>query len=338
MPPRTDTDFRPFHAPFPARDISTLLARHNRLWGERWQCWCQCVQPPWWARGLVISPELRGRYESTLPVDEYLASVTRLAEGFLPDASWVPAVLQSAAGCGCLPGSPPYASIADYWAALPDGLAGKLCLTADELLPLFCALADPPRYGTTTGRYPEQLANLDEIFRQWPAHTPLRLLDIGCGVGLNTLEIATHATAFAPQAALAVTGISAERLEVWMASARRLPHDPQREKALRNFPCDLPVAFAHGRAEDFALPCRFDIAICNGLAGGRFLHQPAQIAAFLDRCAKTITQDGRLFLANRFHDGHRDQLDELATVAKDRGWSCAGAPRNLCLQPPATAR
>ncbi len=34
----------------------------------------------------------------------------------------------------------------------------------------------------------------------------------------------------------------------------------------------------------------------------------------------------------------RDQLDNLAAIAKDRGWSCAGAPRNLRLQPPAATR
>jgi SAM-dependent methyltransferase len=221
---------------------------------------------------------------------------------------------------------------------LPDGLAGKLCLTADELLSLFCALADPPRYGTNARRYPDQLAELDELFRLWPTHRPLRILDIGCGVGLNTLEIATHANALAPQAPLAVTGISTERLEVWMANTRQLPHDPQREKTLRNTPHDLPVAFAYGRAEDFSLPGSVDIAICNGLAGGRFLHQRAQITAFLDRCAKALTHNGRLFLANRFHDGHRDQLDDLAAIAKIQGWSCTGKTRNLCLQPPPPGR
>lgn len=321
-------------APFPARDIGELLARHNRLWSERRQCWCASAQPPWWARGLVISPELRGRYESYLPVGEYLASIARLAEAFLPDASWLPSVLQNLSSNGGAPAALPYASIADYWAKLPDGLAGKLCLSADELLPLFCALADPPRYGTITGRYPEQLAELDALFRRWPAQMPLRILDIGCGVGLNTLEIATRAATLATQAGLVVTGLTAERLEVWMAGTRRLPHDPQREKALRAFPRELPIIFAHARAEDFALSDQFDIAICNGLAGGRFLHQHAQISAFLDRCAKALTHAGRLFLANRFHDGHHKQLDAFAVIARDKGWNCTGSPQNLCLQAP----
>lgn len=337
MSSKADSDHSVPYAPFPARDISALLTRHNRLWSERWQCWCASVLPPWWARGLVISPELRGRYESYLPIGEYLAGITRLAEGFFPDASWLPIVLQNIASHGDSPASLPYASIADYWATLPDGLAGKLCLTADDLLPLFCALADPPRYGTITGRYPEQLAELDALFRHWPADRPLRILDIGCGVGLNTLEIAAQAAAtLAAQTELAVTGLTAERLEVWMAGTRRLPHDSQREKALRAFSRGLPVTFAHGRAEDFALPGHFDIAICNGLAGGRFLHQHTQISAFLDRCAQALAPAGRLFLANRFHDGHLDQLDALTTIARDKGWTCAGTPHNLCLQTPIT--
>lgn len=289
--------------------LEALLARHNSVWEERVNNWRHYAAPPWWARDLIITPELRASYEMWLPVREFLHSLKSIGRAWLPHEE-------------CLP--PPfrhniYLSLPDLWAALPPSLEGKLCFSPQELLSFFCALADPPRFGTICGRYNDELAIIKSL-----ARPNMRVLDVACGVGLNTLEMA---------AALAgeTIGLTSEWLEVWMASHRRLPHDPLRERDMQSFPRDLNVRFQQGRAEHFAFEEPFNLIVCNGLVGGRFFHDDTQYAAFLDSCRSALAPGGSILLANHFHDGSKPDVERFMRYASQAGFEVKGDWRLILL-------
>ncbi len=285
---------------------------HPIDWTARWKTWCAYGGSPWWGKGLVISPELRGRYEMYLPVSEYVATLRRVAASFLPHASWMPRSLYEGNGRAVI-----WQSLPDLWASLPEDLGGRVCFPMAQCISLFCALADPPRFGTDTDRYPEQMETLRGLFRKWPRNRPLRLLDIGCGVGLNTLEILSLASAEGVQ--VHAMGLTAEPLEAWMAQTRQLPHDPRRQRRLQAFP-DFSVTFCCGDARNFQIPEPVDIMICNGLAGGRFLYGEEDLLRFLTCCRRQLAPHGCLLMANHFHDGFRPALDNLMQRATATGW------------------
>ena len=319
--------------PQPSDDTLARLAVHNRRWVARMAIWRRYAPPPWWGEGLVISPPLRASYEAYLPIAVFYADLRCLAGHFLPAPSWIPVLL-----CGCQYHTAPTFGLAappslpDFWAELPSPLAGRVTFAPEELLALCCALADPPRFGTDACRYPAQLSRLAGQFRQWASRPrPLRLLDIGCGVGLNTLEIAALG-AERLGSGLDILGVTSEPLEVWMAEHRRLPHDPRRELRLRQYPADLPVRFRANRFQDLAGEEAFDVIVCNGLAGGRFLHQRQDVALFLETCRRHVSPGGTVFLANHFHDGCRPACERLLAEAAGRGFLVNGAWQDASLQ------
>ena len=281
------------------------LERHNLSWGRRLSLWRDYVQAPWWGPGLIVSPELRGTYEKWLPLEEYLASLSNVARAFLPDAAWLPFPLRR----HC------HSSLPDFWADLPPGLAGRVLIGEDELLPLLCALASPPSFGTAEGRYPHQLHQLREL--AWPG---CRILDVGCGIGLNTLEIASGLKELGP----VVTGITSEWLEVWMASTRNIPHHAGRRV---RFP-DAEADFLYGDAEHFSQTA--DIIVANGLLGGPFLCAMPQFRNFLDCCKASGAK--LLFAANHFHQGRRAAVAVFIEMAKARGWKGNGCWNDLVLE------
>lgn len=282
--------------------LEALLTRHNLRWQERVDNWRLHAFPPWWARDLIITPELRASYEMWLPVQEFLHSIKGIGCAWLPGEECLPLPLRHDT----------YLSLPDLWAALPPSLEGRLCFSPQELLAFFCALADPPRFGTICGRYNDELAIIKSL-----ARPNMRILDIACGVGLNTLEIATASGA-------ETIGITSEWLEVWMATHRRLPHDPLREKDMRRFPSDLNVRFQQGRAEHFAFEQPYDLIICNGLVGGRFFHDDMQYAAFLDSCRNALAPSGNILLANHFHDGSKPYVERFMRYASQVGFAVKG--------------
>ena len=54
------------HGRFPeAGDLTRqMLERHNRRWSKAFGNWLRHVSPPFWGRGLILDPELRGKYET----------------------------------------------------------------------------------------------------------------------------------------------------------------------------------------------------------------------------------------------------------------------------------
>jgi len=296
------------------------LAAHNLEWGVRWRNWLVHAEAPWWTPGLVCPPSLKGRYECWLPVREFRRTLRAVGRAFLPDESWLPYPLTHSA----------WPSLPDFWAALPARFASRVQFQPEELAALFCALADPPRFGTDAGRYPRQRLLLECLLPDFAGH-PLRILDLGCGIGLNTLENAVLAQEHAPGAQLTVLGVTSEHLEAWMASQRILPHDSQRQTRLRRYPAALPVCFCQGNAVTFCSPAPFDLILCNGLVGGEYLCQDSDYRVFLQNCARQLAPRGAILLANRFHTGRRVHVERFVALAKQAGFTVSGSWQCLAL-------
>lgn len=308
------------------------LHRHNLEWQERWQIFVSHV--PWPGTGILPYGEFedwRWTVETYLPWREFRHSLQRLASAFLPFDEWLPYALHSRSvfltDLG-LPETPGF--LTEFWDWLPESLAGRVTFQPAELLPLFCALADPPRFGTDSGRYSGQMAVFAEHLKIYPHDSHLHLLDLGCGIGLGTYELAesVRQAGLIPQ----IQGVTKEPLEVWMAARRRVPHDQKRQL---NFPPrpDAAVNFSAGTAEKYRHPIPSDFIFCNGLVGGRFLCRESDYDALLDNCATNLRPQGEVFLANSFHDGCRQNCEVFRQVAIRKGWQTAGPWNNLILKP-----
>lgn len=293
------------------------LRLHNICWSRRHAVWCRCAGGGWWGRGSIVSPDMRGFYEKFLPFNEFKHSLISIGEQILESPDWVPNILRSN----------DILSLPDFWAMLPNSFAGRVTFEEDELFPLFCAIADPSRFGTADNRYPKQLQQIGDFIKQVEQGRAVRILDLGCGVGLGTCELAQIAAAVHGS----VIGVTSEHLEVWMAQNRRLPHDATRERLFRRYPTTLPVTFTYGFAESYRDDSQYDVIVCNGLAGGRFLNTAPKLTEFLQTGGTLLAPQGRLFIANRFHEGERGGVERLRRLAHQSGWSVEGHWQSLVL-------
>lgn len=305
------------------------MQRHNTDWAARWNIWCQYGGIPGCGLGQIVDPPLRGWVETFLPWREFASSLRRLGRAFLPDPEWLPLILQSEDQ------DTPFVkqnisplSLLEFWPGLPKEFKGKLCFSPEELLPFFCALADPPRYGTVPGRYPEQIHAFQRLLNSRKYPQPIRLLDLGCGVALGSLELLETARACGFNNAR-LTGMTAQPLEVWMARQRKIPHDTPREKLFQTRFAELQGTFLAGQVQKFQLPEKYDFIFCNGLAGGQFLQYDRDIMAFLDCCRQHLVPCGCVLLANHFHEGCRPGVDRLLKLAQQNGWQREGTWQNL---------
>lgn len=307
------------------------IGRFNLAWSRRADVFRRRAPPPWWAPGLVLDRETRASYEAYLPLDEYLRDLGRLARAALPHVSMLPRLLRSGAPT-CLQAGPRPASLPDLWADLPPHLAGRVTLRSGELLPLLCALASPPRFGTGFGRYPEQTARLAEEVRRAPG-PHVRILDLGCGTGQGTVELA-GACEEAGTARVEAVGITLEPLEAWMAVHRVLPHDPARTAEFREFSTGALLAFAAGDVLACPLRGAFDIVVANGIVGGPFLNTRRDLTRFLGEVGRFLAPGGIASFGNRFHAGWDSAAAEAMAVARERGWTVWGGLRLMFLSKP----
>lgn len=308
------------------------LLRHNAIWQKKWQGWLKYAVAG--STSAHPSPELRMNLDGYLPWVDFVCSLNQLGRVFLPGLDWLPAVLAQDQPhlqrrcCGALAGLP------DFWQNLPKPLSGKVCFAANELLPLFCQLADPLRNGTARDRYPQQQRHwLEIVSRRSDGRTAASLLDLGCGVGLGTGALLQRLRERVGEEAQA-DGVSAERLEIWMASAHRLPHAPWRENEFAGFGSSLGPGFYHGTAESFLLPRRYDYIFCNGLIGGGWLRSAARYAAVLQQIKRHLLSSGSVFVANRFHAGCQRDCQAFLRQAAATGWQVQGDWNDAVLRLP----
>ncbi|MFA6816848.1 MAG: class I SAM-dependent methyltransferase [Lentisphaeria bacterium] len=312
--------------------LQAELYRHNTEWQKHFEKASQFISAPIWAQNDSYQYCQKGIADTFLPCAEFALSLRRIARIFFKDNSFIPSLLCSECDhCNLMKRAYSLDSIFDFWHILPGSLAGKIQYSEEDLLPLFCALADPPRYGTAPNRYPEQMRLFHELADDFlKANSSIRVLDLGCGIGLGTLELANSLEKKTKN--YDVQGLTLEPLEVWMATNRFLPHDAVRQKYFQQFSCDLSCSFQVGDAKNFELESSFDFIFCNGLAGGRFLHKPCELQRFLDCIDRHLNNGGYCFMANCFHDGFRATTELLIILAKQKGFWIHGTWRNLLLQ------
>ena len=296
-------------SPFHFSGARAALARHNARWEALLRNWHERGGVAW-TPGMIISPELRGRVETFLPWAEFAWSLRAVARSFLPSVAWVPRLLQDGA----------LESILEFWEELPE-YCGRTTFGAEELLPLFCACADPPRFGTDVGRYPEQLVALRDVVPPGGG----RLLDLGCGVGLGTLE------AIAELGLAGGVGVTLEPLEAWMAATRQLPHDTVRNRQFAQY-AEVSAQFISGDVLEWRGEGDFAVILCNGLAGGRFFSREEQIRRLLEIFEERLAPGGVIALANAFHEGQRVYVERLFTLACQQGWEVSGTWQNAILR------
>ncbi|MCF7854398.1 MAG: class I SAM-dependent methyltransferase [Candidatus Pacebacteria bacterium] len=267
----------------------------------------------------MIDHDMRRLYEIYLPVREFLHDLRRLALFFLPHPSWLPRVLRDP-HCDRerqIMKRPP--SLPDLWRILPVTLAGKVTYHEDELPVLFCALADPPAFGTDFGRYPRQKAELRKRFGTGGKYG-LRVLDVACGTGQGTYELGkllSEATGCPP----GIIGVTREPLEAWMAANRRLPHRPDAASRFQRTATHGLTEFVAGDIGELPFaPRAFDLIVANGIVGGPYWNQRWQILQFLRQCHGLLKPRGVVTVTNRFHEGRRNTLERLLGESPPEGW------------------
>lgn len=293
--------------------------------------------PPFIAPDLIVTPEIRRQSELYLPIAEISRIFTRLYRSALT----YPPVLSSTPFHEAL-------SWADLFGTLPARLQFSTnparlleALLADQNLLIRFLFASflPRRFYGGFGRYPGQ----GQFIREWlgtlksarrsSGSSSVRCLDAACGTGEDCYGLATllMESGFTP-GEIQLEGWTLEPLEVWTATHRLFPYDPQREMTFRRetfrifergyqtrirFRCvDLTEIHLHPVCLPFGSPVsqegaddigQFDLILCNGLLGGPIINEPGQLEQVVSNLAGLLAPGGILLAADRFHGGWKSK-------------------------------
>lgn len=170
---------------------------------------------------------------------------------------------------------------------------------------LLADCADPLAYGVRLGRYAERVAELARLAPAGPA------LDVGCATGEGAWELA--AARGGP-----VLGTDVCPLLIELARARRVPHDPERERALRELAGGLDPARVSFAVADVRQPPpgRFALIACHGVLGEGVRGDDVPLA--LDALVGALLPGGVLSLAHRFREDRATAFEAALAAAIER--------------------
>lgn len=267
------------------------------------------------APGLIITPEIRAQCELYLPVQEVASAFNRLyaeALSYQPILSSTP-FHNSMSWADTFRALPPQFQ----FSANPARLLESLLADRELLIRFLFASFLPDRFYGGIGRYPGQQKFVREWLPQRSAGT-LHCLDAACGTGEASYGLAglLSEEGLLPER-IRIDGWTLEPLEVWAATHRRFPHDPQHEIRLRQ--ATLPL-FEQDFAEclhfdsvdltAFQSSARFDLILCNGLLGGPIIHDNARLDHLVDTLARLLEPGGMLLAADHFHGGWKQKCPQ----------------------------
>lgn len=170
---------------------------------------------------------------------------------------------------------------------------------------LLADCADPLAHGVRLGRYAERVAELARLAPAGPA------LDVGCASGEGAWELA--AARGGP-----VLGTDVCPLLIELARARRVPHDPERERALVELAAGVDPARVSFAVADVRQPPpgRFALIACHGVLGESVRGDDVPLA--LDALIGALLPGGVLSLAHRFREDRAAAFEADLAAAVER--------------------
>jgi chemotaxis methyl-accepting protein methylase len=293
---------------------------------SRFSTYVRTSPTPFPAAGLIITPEIRAQSELYLPVAEISAIFTRLYCAALS----YPPILSSTSfhsaisWADCFVGLQPQFQRSANPARLLESLLDDPNLLSRFLFASFL----PDRFYGGKVRYPEQQKFITTWLETRTAPT-IRCLDAACGSGEDTYALARHLLEWGFSVnTLQIEGWTLDPLEVWAATHRRFPHDPQREALFRERTAWLSDREAQGiihfRCRDLLeAPSEkpFDLILCNGLLGGPIINRREDIERVVAQLAGLLAPGGVLLAADRFHGGWKQKCpqSELQALFEHQG-------------------
>lgn len=275
---------------------------------------------------LIVTTEIRYQSELYLPLSDIIAAFHKLYQYALK----YPPILSSTPFSNALSWADLLVSLPPQFqfSANPATLLQQL-LTDQKLLTSFLFYSFlPKRFYGGFRRYPKQLAFINSWLGDRKKNT-IRCLDAACGTGEDTYTLARLiAQNGFYQSNIEIEGWTLEPLEVWSASKRCFPHDPNYEKLFNNEISDIgEMANINFSSIDLTIPSfakPFDLIICNGLLGGPIIHQQYMIEKAVANLTCLLRIGGILLIANHFHGGWKQHCPQhmLQAVLKNN---------NLCL-------
>ena len=274
--------------------------------------------PPWFAPGLIVTPEIQYQSELWLP----LSRIKPVFERFYRAALACPPILSSNPLCNAASWAAVVATLPHFCGSSgdPSDLLARLLSDAELRAQFLCWSFMPRRfYGNGSDRYPAQT----DYVREWLGHRQqkggeLRCLDAACGDGGVTYGLAMliQQQGFQP-GQYTVEGWSLDPLEIWAAAHASFPHDPSRQHdfrasvvALFNAGAQLGMVFRAMDLEEIhtcnAAPIGktgFDLIICNGLLGGPIINTPFRLRNIVRNLSALLRPHGLLLAADHFHGG-----------------------------------
>lgn len=318
-------------------DDASLMRRIDRL-ARSFADYAGSYPLPFWAPGLILTPEMRGLTEALFP----MAQVRRIFElllknscRFTPllDASYL---YSSASWLDFLQRHRPQLREAD-----PAATLRLLARDGEARLSFLGALLLPHHYGGSFDRYPQQSQWLEGWLKENAGRIGgrVRALDSACGSGEGTYGLAESIrSAGLDGTGSLVHGSTLEPIELFAGAHAFFPHDAARTREYRERVAPLLAPDSRVALEFFledvgaaAQANAYDVILCNGLLGGPLLHEPGELARAIRSLAGRLAPGGVLLAADRFHAGWRLKVpaQELRALLRAQGLEPLEVPEGV---------